>query len=72
MEDVILNEIDRKVLWHLYMCHLLPPNGMTNEQYHAVVYHLADLGMVKVVCDIGGFIMNYLVTEKGVYYLINK
>lgn len=42
MEDVILNEIDRKVLWHLYTCHLFPPYGMTNEQYHAVVYHLVD------------------------------
>ena len=72
MENIILTEIDRKVLWHLHTCHLLPPRDMTKEQYSAVVYHLADLGLVKVISDIGGFIIDYIVTEKGVYCLINK
>lgn len=34
--------------------------------------NLADLGMINVVSDVGGFIFDYLVTEKGVYYLMNS
>lgn len=50
---------------------ILPPYGMTDEEYRGCMYHLAELGLILIVYDIGGFIFDFMITDKGYDVLYN-
>ena len=51
---------------------ILPPPGMTNEEYRGCMYHLAELELILIVYDIGGFIFDFMITDKGYDVLYNS
>lgn len=51
---------------------ILPPYGMTDEEYRGCMYHLAELGLILIVYDIGGFIFDFMITDNGYDVLYNR
>lgn len=51
---------------------ILPPPWMTDEEYRGCMYHLAELELILIVYDIGGFILDFMITDKGYDVLYNN
>lgn len=66
-----LTDIDKKILYRISKKDTSIPCEITKEQYRASIWHLSDLELIQVICDMGGNVIDAIVLDKG-YFIIQK
>lgn len=67
MED--LTTIDKQILSLIAERDISIPNGVTKEQYKASIQFLSDLKLINALWDMGGIVLDAIITNKGRRFL---
>lgn len=64
-----LTTIDKQILSLIAERDMSIPNGVTKEQYNASIQFLAESGLVNALWDMGNFLLDAIITNKGRRFL---
>jgi hypothetical protein len=64
-----LTTIDKQILSLIAERDMSIPNGVTKEQYNASIQFLAESELVNALWDMGDFLLDAIITNKGRRFL---